>query len=232
MRPLSYAGYRFPPEIIQHAVWLYLRFTLSFRDVEELLAERGIEVSHETIRRWVAVFGPMIARRLRAMRPKPHATWHLDEMFVSIGGRRMYLWRAVDAEGEVLDCLVQSRRNKRAALRLMRKLVRKYRMIPSKFVTDRMPSYAAARAELPVSIAHERGLRRNNRAESSHVPVRRRERKMQRFRSAGSAQRFLSAHASVYNTFNICRHLITSATKRQFRTEAFEAWRAAVGVAA
>src|SRR3982751_1070993 len=119
MRPLSYAGYRFPPEIIQHAVWLYLRFTLSFRDVEELLAERSIDVSHETIRRWVAVFGPMIARRLRAMRPKPHTTWHLDEMFVSISGKRMYLWRAVDAEGEVLDCLVQSRRKKRAALRLV-----------------------------------------------------------------------------------------------------------------
>ena len=161
MRPLSYAGYRFPPEIIQHAIWLYLRFTLSFRDVEELLAERGIDVSHETIRRWVAVFGPMIARRLRAMRPKPHTTWHLDEMFVSIGGKRMYLWRAVDGEGEVLDCLVQSRRNKRAALRLMRKLIRKYRMVPSTFVTDRLPSYAAARAELPLSIAHERGLRQN-----------------------------------------------------------------------
>src|SRR5205823_4367167 len=180
MRPLPYSGYRFPPEIIQHAVWLYLRFTLSLRDIEELLAERGIDVSHETIRRWVAVFGPMIARRLRAMRTKPHTIWHLDEMFVSIGGKMMYLWRAVDAEGEVLDCLVQSRRNKQAALRLMRKLIRKYRMIPSKLVTDRLPSSAAARAELPVTVAHERGLRQNNRAESSHVPVRR-ERKMQRF---------------------------------------------------
>src|SRR5438045_4883745 len=124
-------------------------------------------------------------------------------MFVCIGGKRIYLWRAVDAEGEVLDCLVQSRRNKQAALRLMRKLIRKYRTIPSIFVTDRLPSYAAARDALPLSIAHERGLRQNNRAESSHVPVRRRERKMQRFRSAGSAQRFLSAHASVYNTLNI-----------------------------
>src|SRR6266571_9248581 len=124
MRPLSYAGYRFPPEIVQHAVWLYLRFTLSFRDVEELLAERGIDVSHETVRRWVATFGPMIARRLRAMRPKPHTTWHLDEMFVSIGGKRMYLWRAVDAEGEVLDCLVQSSlafvlTNRRSLLRML-----------------------------------------------------------------------------------------------------------------
>src|SRR5436190_21676426 len=174
MKPLSYAGYRFPPEIIQHAIWLYLRFTLSFRDVEELLAERGIDVSHETIRRWVAVFGSMIARRLRAMRLKPHTTWHLDEMFVSIGGKMMYLWRAVDAEGEVLDCLVQSRRNKQAALRLMRKLIRKHRMVPATFVTDRLSDYAAARAELPLTIAHERGLRQNNRAESSHVPVRRR----------------------------------------------------------
>src|SRR5437870_10904420 len=173
----------------------------------------------------------MIARRLRTMRPRPDTTWHLDEMFVSIGGKKMYLWRAVDAEGEVLDCLVQSRRNKRAALRLMRKLIRKHRMIPSKIVTDSLPSYGAARAELPVKLAHERGLRQNNRAESSRVPVRRRERKMQRFRSAGSAQRFLSAHASVYNTFNICRHLITAAMKRRFRTEAFEEWRAAVGVA-
>src|SRR4029077_6494884 len=144
--------------------------TLSFRDVEELLAERGIDVSHETIRRWVAVFGPMIARRLRAMRRKPHTIWHLDEMFVAIGGKKMYLWRAVDAEGEVLDCLVQSRRDKRAALRLGRELIRKYRMVPSKFVTDRLSSYAAAKAESPVTTAHERGLRRNNRAESSHVP--------------------------------------------------------------
>jgi putative transposase len=177
----------------------------------------------------VAVVGPMIARRLPAMRPKPHITWHLDEMFVSIAGRRMYLSRAVDAEGEVLDCLVQSRRNKRAALRLMRKLIRKYRMVPSKFVADRLSSYAAARAELPVTVAHERGLR-HNRVESSHVPVRRRERKMQRFRSAGSAQKFLSTHVSVYNTFNICRQLVTSATKRRFRIEAFDAWRAAAAL--
>src|SRR5438128_2226595 len=194
IRPPSDACNRFPPDTIQHAVWLYLRFTLSFRDVEELLAERGIDVSHETIRRWVAVFGPMIARRLRTMRPKPHTTWHLDEMFVSIGGKRMYLWRAVDTEGEVLDCLVQSRRNKRAARRLMRKLIRKYRMVPAKFVTDRLPSYAAARAELPVTIAHERGLRQKNRAESSHVPVRRRERKMQRgqpARLSGSSRHML-----------------------------------------
>src|SRR5258705_5444362 len=176
----------------------------SIWDVEELLAER----SNRSLPRNDPTLGGGLRTHDRPTftgdAPKPHTTWHLDEMFVSIGGKKLYLWRAVDAEGEVLDCLVQSRRNKRAALRLMRKLIRRYRMLPAKFVTDRLPSYAAAKAELPVTIAHERGLRQNNRAESSHVPVRRRERKMQRFRSAGSAQRFLSAHASVYNTFNIC----------------------------
>src|SRR5205807_309275 len=232
MAPLCYRRHRLPPEIIQHAIWLYLRFTLSFRDVEELLAERSIDVSHETIRRWVQVFGPMIARRLRAMRPKPHTTWHLDEMFVSIGGKRMYLWGAVDAEGEVLDCLVQSRRDKRAAKKLMHKLLKKQGFAPSHLVTDDLKSYPAAFQEMRLSAVHHRGKRLNNRAESSHVPVRRRERKLERFRSAGSAQRFLSAHASVYNTFNICRHLITSATEASVRTEAFKAWRAAAGIAA
>jgi putative transposase len=192
MTTISYAGYRFPAEIIQHAVWVYLRFTLSYRDVEELLAERRIDVSHETVRRWVAAFGLRYARRLRARRPKPNSAWHLDEMFVSIGGRQMYLWRAVDAEGEVLDILVQAKRDKRAATRLMRKLMRKYAMRPSALVTDRLPSYGAATAELGLSQKHVRGKRKNNRAESSHVPIRRRERKAQGFRSPRSAQRFLS----------------------------------------
>ncbi len=125
MAPISYSGYRFPRDVIQRAVWMYLRFTLSFRDVEDLLAERGIEVSYETIRRWVVVFGPAIARRLRARRPIPHRRWHLDEVFVRIGGRQMYLWRAVDAEGEVLDVLVQAKRDTAAARKLMRKLLKK-----------------------------------------------------------------------------------------------------------
>ena len=137
MTPPSYRGYRFPADVIQRAVWMYLRFTLSYRDVEDLLAERGIQVSYETIRRWVHVFGPVIARRLRARRPKPHGRWHLDEMFVRIDGKQLYLWRAVDAEGEVLDVLVQSRRNKAAARRLMRKLLKKYAMVPDEWVTDR-----------------------------------------------------------------------------------------------
>ena len=125
MIPVSYARHRLPPDVIRHAVWLYLRFTLSYRDVEELWAERGLDVSYETVRRWVLKFGPQFARNLRARRPRPTGQWHLDEMVISIGGMRQWLWRAVDSEGEVLDLLVQSRRDKRAALRLMRKLLRK-----------------------------------------------------------------------------------------------------------
>src|ERR1019366_1599852 len=136
MTKSSYSGYRFPPEIIQQAIWLYVRFTLSFRDVEDLLAERGILVSYETVRRWVNHFGPMIAVDLRRRRSKPHTIWHLDEVYLKIDGRLVYLWRAVDAEGEVLDVLVQTRRNKRAALKLMRKLLKKYGFVPDKLVTD------------------------------------------------------------------------------------------------
>ena len=151
MQALSYRGYRFPPAIIQHTVWLYLRFTLSFRDVEDLMAERGVIVSYETIRRWVTHFGPIYARRLRAMRPVPTERWHLDEMFVSIAGRQMYLWRAVDDEGEVLDILVQARRNKVAALRLMRKLLKNQRRVPTSIITDRYRAYDAALRDLSLS---------------------------------------------------------------------------------
>ncbi len=136
MNKISYSGYRFPPEIIQQATWLYLRFTLSLRDVEDLLAERGVAVSYETVRRWVNHFGPTIAADLRKHRSKPHTTWHLDEVYLKIDGRMVYLWRAVDAEGEVLDVLVQSKRNKHAALKLMRKLLKKYAFAPERLVTD------------------------------------------------------------------------------------------------
>ena len=172
MKALCYRGYRFPPVMIQHAVWLYLRFTLSFRDVQDLLAERGIFVSHETIRRWVIHFGPIYARRLRAGRPAPTGQWHLDEVFVSIAGRQMYLWRAVDDEGEVLDVLVQARRDKHAALRLMRKLLKNYGLVPTSIVTDRYRAYDAAFRDVGLSGIHLRGKRLNNRAESSHVPLR------------------------------------------------------------
>jgi putative transposase len=173
MSKISYAGYRFPPEVIHQAIWLYLRFTLSFRDVEDLLAERGIAVSYETVRRWVNHFGPMIAAHLRKRRPKPHATWHLDEVYLKIDGRMVYLWRAVDAEGEVLDVLVQSKRNKHAALKLMRKLLKKYAFAPERLVTDDLRSYAPAARDLGIEHLHERGRWRNIGVENSHQPTRR-----------------------------------------------------------
>ena len=218
MNKISYSGCRFPPEIIQQAIWLYLRFTLSLRDVEDLLAERGVAVSYETVRRWGNHFGPMIAADLGKRRLKPHTTW-------------VYLRRAVDAEGEVLDVLVQSKRNKHAALKLMRKLLRKYAFVPERLVTDDLRSYSAAVRELGIERRHERGRWKNNRAENSHQPTRRRERKMQRFKSPGSAQKFLSAHAAVYNTLNVQRHLTSAQTHRVFRAAAMTTWRTAVAAA-
>jgi transposase-like protein len=224
MQKISYARHRFPREIIQHAVWLYFRFPLSYRDVEDLLAERGIEASYETVRRWALKFGLDYARKLRRLRPRSDGRWHLDEMFVSINGKRVYLWRAVDSEGEVLDILVQSRRNKKAALKLMRKLLKKQGYAPNKVVTDELPSYGAALRDLSMTEKHVTGGRSNNRAENSHLPVRQRERRMQGFKSPGTAQRFLSTHAAIYNTFNVQRHLITRKTMRQFRGEAMNTW--------
>src|SRR5262244_2858224 len=231
MIEISYRRHRFPPIVIQHAVWLYLRFTLSYRDVEDLLAERGLEISYETVRSWVLKFGPVIARRLRRRRPRPSNRWHLDEMVVRIAGKRMYLWCAVDHKGEVLDMLVQSRRDSRAALRLMRKLLKKQGFAPKLLVTDKLRSYASAFLRLGLSCLHQQGLRQNNRAENSHQAVRRRERKMQRFKSARSAQRFLSMHAPVHNTFNLQRHLISRSTLRIFRAAAANQWQYAVAAA-
>ena len=227
MPPISYARHQFPPVVIQHAIWLHLRFTLSFRDVEDLPAERGLEVSYETVRRWVLKFGPGIARRLRQRRPRPSPRWHLDEMEVRIAGRRVYLWRAVDDEGEVLDVLVQRRRDKAAALKLMRNLLRKQGFAPDVVTTDKLRSYGAAFAEVGLAARHEQGLRKNNRAEVSHQPVRRRERKMQRFKSPGSAQRFPSMHFAAYNIFDVQRHLISRHTLRAFRAGAMEQWHTA-----
>ena len=225
MRPLSFKRHRFPADVIRHAIWLYFRFTLSFRDVEEMLAQRGVEVSYETIRCWTIKFGPQIARNLKRKRPAPSPRWHLDEVVCNIGGKRMYLWRAVDDEGEVLDVVVQKRRDHDAALRLLKRLLRNQPVEPQLITTDGLASYGSALRELGLQDRHRPGrLRENNRAENSHLPIRRRERKMQLFKSQASAQRFLTAHASVYNTFYIQRHLISRPTLRTFRSAANDAW--------
>ncbi|MEO1773955.1 MAG: IS6 family transposase [Pseudomonadota bacterium] len=222
---ISFKRHRFPPDVIRYAIWLYLRFTLSLRDVEEMLAERGIEVSRETVRYWVIKFGPRIAANLRRRRWPPTGRWHLDEMVVKIGGRRMWLWRAVDYEGEVLDMLVQTRRNAKAARKLLRRLMKNTGVRPEKVTTDGLASYRKAMWHEGLSVRHRPGrLQANNRAENSHLPIRRRERKQQRFKSQGSAQRFLASHAAVYNCFTIGAHLVSRPTLRHFRAQAFQVW--------
>lgn len=228
MNIISYRRHRFPPTIIQHAVWLYFRFSLSYRDVEDLLAERRIDVSYETIRRWVKKFGRSYARRLQSYRPKPSSTWHIDEVFLKIGGKQFYLWRAVDDEGEVLDILLQSRRNKAAAIKFLRRIIKRRQATPDVIVTDKWrPSMSAVRDVLS-GTRHVVGKRLNNRAENSHQPTRRRERKQQRFKSAKSAQRFLSTFTAFYNHFYIQRHLISRMTMKKFRNDATNSWSAAV----
>jgi putative transposase len=204
---------------------LYFQFPLSLRNIEDLLVQRGIDVSYETARRWSVKFGLAYARKLRRSHSRADVRWHLDEVFVRINGKCVYLWRAVDCEGEVLDVLVQSRRNKRAAMKMMRKLLKSQGFTPAAVVTDKLPSYRAALSDLGMKARHITGGRLNNRTENSHMPTR------QRFKSAGSAQRFLSTHAAIYNTFNVQRHLISRRTLRQFRAEAMNRWDAVTAAA-
>jgi putative transposase len=224
MTPISFKRHRFPPVITQHAAWLYAQFTLSFRDVEELLAERGIDVSNETVRRWFLKFGRLIAGNLRRSRPRPSPRWHLDEMVIKIRDRKYWLWRAVDDESEVLDFLVQPRRCAKSARRLLRKLLKKQGFAPKRITTDKLKSYAVAIRKERRTAVHDQRLRANNRAENSHQPVRRGERKQQRFKSPGSAQRFLSIHAAVYNAFYVQRHLLSRRIFKAFRAETLAAW--------
>ena len=220
----SYHGYRFPPDIISHAVWLYHRFCLSFRDVEGLLAQRGVTVTYETIRQWCQRFGPVYARRLRRRGGRMGDTWHLDEVFVTIQGRRQYLWRAVDEDGDVLDILVQSHRNRRAAVRFFRTLLKAQGRVPRRLITDQLRSYAAAARIVMPSVVHVTDQYANNRAEVSHQPTRQRERQMRRFKSAAQLQRFASVHGIVQNLFRVSRHLLRSAHHRLLRTRAFVEW--------
>ncbi len=221
----SYHGYRFPREIISHAVWLYHRFGLSFRDAEDLLAQRAITVTYETIRQWCRTFGPVYARTLRRRRGRMGDTWHLDELFVNIQGRQQYLWRAVDEDGDVLDILVQSRRNRRAAIRFFRKLLKRQGCVPRRLITDKLRSYSAARHTVMPSVVHCTDQYANNRAEVSHQPTRQRERQMRRFKSAAQTQRFLSVHGLVQNLFRVGRHLLRAVHHRLLRTQAFGVWR-------
>ena len=222
--PTTYPGYRFPAEIISHALWLYHVFGLSLREVELILAERGIGVSHESIRQWCLKFGGDIARKLRRRRPKPGNIWHLDEVYLRINGV-LHLWRAVDQNGVVLDILVQDRRNATAAKRFFRRLLAGLKYKPRRIVTDGLRSYGAAKREVLPDVRHRTSRYLNNRAENSHRPTRRRERQMQRFKSPEQAQRFLSAHAMIYDHFRPRRHLMTAAQYRRVRAKAFRIWR-------
>jgi putative transposase len=221
-----YPRYRFPPAIISHAVWLYYRFTLSFRDVEDLLAQRGITVSYESIRHWCEIFGAAYARRLRRWAGPVGDTWHLDELFVTIRGQRQYLWRAVDQDGEVIDILLQPRRDRHAAARFFRKLLKRSGRVPHRLVTDRFGSYRAAHRVIMPSVVHDTTRYANNRAEVSHQPTRWRERHMRRFKSVAQAQRFLAVHDVVRNLFTVGRHRLRARHQRLLRSRAFVTWNA------
>ncbi len=225
----GYRGYRFPREIISHSVWLYHRFSLSFRDVEELLAKRGITVSYETIRQWCRKFGPEYARKLKRRQGRLGDVWHLDEVFVKIRGERHYLWRAVDQDGDLIDRLVQRNRNARAAKRFFRKLLKGQGSAPWLLVTDKLKSYDAAHRMTMPGVDHSTVQYENNRAEVSHQPTRQRERQMRGFKSAGQAQRFLSVHGVILNFFRFARHLMRSENYRLLRARSFKEWSAATG---
>jgi putative transposase len=226
----SYKRHRYPAEIIAHTVWLYFRFSLSFRDVEELMAVRGVSVSYETVRRWTLKFGQRYANELRRRRPHPGDKWHIDEVFLTIQGKTAYLWRAVDQHGSVLDILVQSRRNKGAAEKFFRKLVKGCQYVPRVVITDKLASYGAAKREILTSVEHRQHKRLNNRAENSHQPTRQRERTMRRFKSPGHAQRFLSAHGPIRDHFCPRRHRLNAHAYKEERRQRFLLWNDVTGV--
>jgi putative transposase len=231
LRDPLYAGYRYPAELISYAVWLYFRFPLSLRMVEEMLAARGISVTYETIRQWGLKFGREFANRIRRRAPRRGDKWHLDEVVITIAGKKHWLWRAVDQEGFVLDVLVQSRRNKKAAKRLFRKLLKKQGRAPRVLITDKLKSYAAAKREIMPGVEHRQHKGLNNRAENSHQPTRRRERIMKRFKSPRQVQRFLSSHDQIANVFSRRPNQDTAIKFRSARNQAFTAWDEVTGVA-
>jgi putative transposase len=224
-----YKRHRFPAEIISHCVWLYFRFSLSYRDVEEMMLERGVFLSHEAVRYWCRKFGQAYANQLRRRRPRPGDKWHLDEAFLTINGARYYLWRAVDEDDNVLDILVQSRRNTKVAKKFFKKLLKGLQYVPRVLITDKLKSYAAAKREVLPSVEHRQHRYLNNRCENSHRPTRERERRMQRFKSPGHAQRFLSAYGPIASYFRPRRHLLAAPAYREKMRQHFQMWREITG---
>jgi putative transposase len=231
-KPVSYKRHRFPPEIIAHAVWLYFRFPLSLRLVEEMLLERGIVVSYETVRRWALKFGPAYARRLRRKTPSRRDIWHLDEVVVTIAGQKHWLWRAVDQDGYVLDEVIQTRRDTKAAKRLLKRLLHKQGGPPRRIITDKLGSYAAARRQVMPEVEHRSHKGLNNRAENSHLPFRRRERARQGFRSPRYLQRFVSVFSAVRNLFVPPRSSRSAPATHLHRLTAMAEWKAVANIAA
>ena len=227
-----YRGHRFPKEIISYCVWFYFRFGVSFRDVEEMMASRGVLVSYETVRRWCDKFGHQFAAGVRRRRPRTGDKWHLDEVFLKINGVTHYLWRAVDQNGVVLDILVQPKRDRFAAMRFFRKLLRATGRRPRVIVTDKLRSYAAAKRIVMPGVAHRQHRYLNNRAENSHQPTRERERRMRRFKSAAHAQRFVAVHGIIASHFRPRRHLLSAADYHRLRTKRFRIWNEVTGATA
>jgi putative transposase len=229
--PNLYKHHRFPGEIISHAVWLYFRFPLSHRDVEELLLVRGVIVSYEAIRKWCRKFGQRYANQLRRRRPRPGDTWHLDEVFLTINQERHYLWRAVDEDGAVLDILVQRQRDKKAAKKFFRRLLKGLTYVPRVIITDKLKSYGAAKREILPGVEHRQHRYLNNRVENSHQPTRQRERRMQGFKSPGQAQRFLSAYGPIAQHFRPRRHRLSASEYRQEMRQRCRVWEEITGAA-
>ena len=229
---VRYKSHRFPPQIIAHAVWLYFRFPPSLRLVEEMLLERGIVVSYETIRRWGRKFGAAYVKQLRRKRPSRKDIWHLDEVVIAIGGRKHWLWRAVDQDGYVLDEIVQARRNTKAAKRLLVRLLKKQGLAPKRIITDKLRSYGAAKRCLMPAVEHRSHKGLNNRAKNSHLPLRKRERVMQGFRSAGGLQHFISVFSAIRNHFIPPHQKHSALATHLHRIRAMAQWKTATGAAA
>ena len=219
-----YSRHRFPTEIISYCVWLYYTFPFSYRDIEKMMLYRGIEVTYESIREWCQKFGQQYANQLRHKRSYIADKWHLDEVVVTIKKQQYYLWRAVDAEGNVLDVLLQRHRDTKAAERFFRKLLKKQSFVPRIIVTDKLKSYEAAKKQVMKTVEHRQHKGLNNLCENSHQPTRIRERRMRRFKSPGQAQRFLSAFGPIRDHFHPKQHQLTAQRYRQLLRQRFQDW--------